>query len=164
MIDWHFRFQRPQQLARQLAERGHRIFYLSTTFDTADAPGFKVLRSPGPNIFLIRLSFPGKRPLIYQDPARGQPLEHLVAAVGELIAAGNLFRLVVLANLPFWHPLAEALPGCLVVYDCMDYHTGFSSNSPEMLEEEERLLRRADLVVTTSAPLSGIVGQVAEIC
>ena len=162
VIDWHFRLQRPQQLARQLAGRGHRIFYLSTTFDTADVPGFEVLESPGPNIFLIRLCFPGKPPLIYQDPARDQTVEHLVAAVGELIFAGSLSRLIVLANLPFWRPLAEALPGCPVVYDCMDHHAGFSSNGPDMLQEEERLLRRADLVVTTSARLSETVGRVAE--
>lgn len=160
-IDWRFRFQRPQQLARQLAMRGHRIFYLSTTFHTADAPEFKVLESPEPNIFLIRLGFPGRQPLIYQDPGHGQFLEHLVAAVNELIAAGNLVRLVALINLPFWHPLAEALPDCLIVYDCMDYHTGFSTNSPDMLQAEERLFKRADLVVTTSLRLSEIVGRIA---
>ena len=162
VIDWHFRFQRPQQLARQLAGRGHRIFYLSTTFDTADAPGFKVLESPEPNVFLIRLGFPGKRPLIYQDPGSGQHREHLVAAVSELVAAGNLVRLVAMINLPFWHPLAEALPGCLIVYDCMDYHAGFSSNGPDMIQEEERLFRCADLVVTTSLRLSEIVGRSAR--
>ena len=32
VIDWHFRLQRPQHLARQLAGRGHRVFYFSTGF------------------------------------------------------------------------------------------------------------------------------------
>ena len=27
VIDWHFRFQRPQHLARALAQKGHRVFY-----------------------------------------------------------------------------------------------------------------------------------------
>ena len=162
VIDWRFRFQRPQQLARQLAELGHRVFYLSTTFDAADAPGFRVLESPMPNVYLIRLGFPGKQPIIYQDLLRDQPLEHLLAALGELSAIANLSRLMALVNLPFWWPLAAALPGCLVVYDCMDYHAGFSSNSPGMLQEEERLLKRADLVVTTSSRLSKLIARVAD--
>src|SRR3546814_470551 len=29
VIDWHFRTQRPQHLARGLMEAGHRVFYLS---------------------------------------------------------------------------------------------------------------------------------------
>ena len=159
VIDWHFRFQRPQHLAKRLAERGHRIFYLSTTFHGAAAPGFQVLESPAPNVFLIQLCLPGKMPLIYQDPLRGPTLESMLAALGELMAAGELGRLVAFVNLPFWRPLAEALPGALVVYDCMDHHAGFSSNGPHMLQEEERLLARADLVVTTSARLSEMVGR-----
>ncbi len=31
IIDWDFRFQRPQQLATQFGRHGHRVFYLSTT-------------------------------------------------------------------------------------------------------------------------------------
>ena len=161
VIDWHFRFQRPQHLAQRLAERGCRIFYLSTTFDAADAPSFKILESPAPNVFLVKLCFPSAQPLIYQDLLRGQQLEMLKASVGRLIDSAGLRTLVAIVDLPFWRPLAEAIPGCFVVYDCMDYHGGFSTNSPQMIEEEARLIEVADLVVTTSAQLSEIVGQSA---
>lgn len=161
VIDWHFRFQRPQHLALQLAQRGHRVFYLSTTFDVADAPGFKILESPAPNVFLIKLCFSGAQPQIYQDLLRGRPLQLLMASVGELINAAGIGNLVAIVDLPFWRPLAEAVPGCLVVYDCMDYHGGFSTNSPQMIEEEDRLIEVADLVVTTSTKLSEIVGRSA---
>ncbi len=161
VIDWHFRFQRPQHLAKLLAERGHRVFYLSTRFGNAAVPGFRVLEQPAPNVFLVQLCIPGRQPVIYEDLLSDSTRERLVAAVGQLTAAGGLSNLVALVNLPFWRPLAEALPGALVVYDCMDHHAGFSSNSPAMLQEEERLLKSADLVITTSARLSGIVGQSA---
>ena len=161
VIDWHFRFQRPQHLAKLLAERGHRVFYLSTTFGNAAVPGFRVLESPAPNVFLVQLCIPGRQPVIYEDLLPDSTRRRMVAAVDQLTAAGGLSNLVALVNLPFWRPLAEALPGALVVYDCMDHHAGFSSNSPAMLQEEERLLKSADLVITTSARLSGIVGQSA---
>ena len=161
VIDWHFRFQRPQHLAKLLAQRGHRVFYLSTTFAAA-APGFRVLESPAPNVFLVQLCIPGKQPVIYQDLLSDSTRAQMVAAVAQLTAAGGLGNLLALVNLPFWRPLAEALPGALVVYDCMDHHAGFSSNTPAMLQEEERLLKSADLVITTSARLAGIVSRAAE--
>lgn len=160
VIDWHFRFQRPQHLAKLLAQQGHRVFYLSTTFAAA-APGFRVLESPAPNVFLVQLCIPGKQPVIYQDLLSDSARTQMVAAVEQLRAAGGLGNLLALVNLPFWRPLAEALPGALVVYDCMDHHAGFSSNTPAMLQEEERLLESADLVITSSARLSGIVSQAA---
>ena len=159
VIDWHFRFQRPQHLALQLAKRGRRVFYLSSTFDVADAPGFKILESPAPNVFLVKLCFAGEQPQIYQDLLRGRELQMLTASVGRLIDDAGLANLVAVVDLPFWRPLAEAIPGCFMVYDCMDYHGGFSTNSPQMVEEEARLIEVADLVVTTSATLSEIVGR-----
>ena len=161
VIEWHFRFQRPQHLALQLAKRGCRVFYLSCAFDVADAPGFRILESPALNVFLVKLCLAGAQPLIYQDLLRGQQLQMLTTAVGQLIDAAGLGDLTAIVDLPFWRPLAEAIPGCFVVYDCMDYHGGFSTNSPQMLEEEDRLIEVADLVVTTSARLSEIVGQSA---
>ena len=33
IIDWDFRYQRPQQICTQFAEDGHRVFYLKTDFE-----------------------------------------------------------------------------------------------------------------------------------
>ena len=161
VIDWHFRFQRPQHLALQLAKRGYRIFYLSSTFGVADAPDFRILESPAPNVFLVQLCFEGTQPQIYQDMLRGRQLQALTASVGRLIDAAGLGSMVAIVDLPFWRPLAEAIPGCFVVYDCMDYHGGFATNGAQMVEEEDRLIESADLVVTTSSKLSEIIGRSA---
>ena len=154
-------FNVPQQLSLELAKRGHRVFYLSSSFDVADTPGFEILESPALNVYLVKLCFAGAHPQIYQDLLRGGQLHMLTASVGQLVDAAGLENLVAIVDLPFWLPLAEAIPGCLVVYDCMDYHGGFSTNSPQMVEEESRLIEVADLVVTTSAKLSEIIGRSA---
>ena len=159
VIDWHYRFQRPQQLARQLALEGHRVFYLSTTFESSNLPEFNVLESPATNVALVRLAVPGAHPNIYQDFLTDTQRDRLSDAVRRLAEVWRLENLVAIVDLPFWRPLAETIPGCLMIYDCMDYHAGFSTNSPEMIEEETRLLERADLVVTTSAALSEIVSE-----
>src|SRR5581483_5459965 len=57
-------------------------------------------------------------------------------------------------QLPFWWPLARlsrARFSWPVIYDCMDYHAGFSTNRQEMLGVEDELLRSADLVIASSA-------------
>src|SRR5574343_1958200 len=40
VIDWHFRFQRPQQLAKSLSSRGRRVFYISSNFCNDRRGGF----------------------------------------------------------------------------------------------------------------------------
>ncbi|MDE0001832.1 MAG: glycosyltransferase [Rhodospirillaceae bacterium] len=157
VIDWHYRFQRPQQLARQLALRGHRVFYLSTTFEPSEAPEFNILESPAANVALVRLAVPDSHPNIYQDLLTVGQRDLLSDAIRLLVDRWRLENPIAIVDLPFWRPLVETIPGCLTIYDCMDYHAGFSTNSPGMIEEETRLLERADLVVTTSAALSEIV-------
>src|SRR5205823_6058662 len=56
VIDWDFRFQRPQQLMTQFAERGHRVFYAKqSAFLPPDASERYRARSLGPNLFEIQL-------------------------------------------------------------------------------------------------------------
>ena len=56
---------------------------------------------------------------------------------------------IVIVQLPSWWPVVKTLPWP-VVYDCMDLHEGFATGSAKF---EEELLRRADLVVVSSAAL-----------
>ena len=154
VIDWHFRIQRPQHLARAMAGAGHRVFYLDTTFEEAAEPGFRIHETPAPGVFLCRLRLPGPHPRIYEDVADPRQLADLTGALRRLIHACGLGPVVSIVDLPFWRPVATALRDNLVVYDCMDHHAGFSTNTEAMLEEEHRLLAEADLVVTTSRNLS----------
>ncbi len=154
IIDWEFRIQRPQQFARQLAALGHRVVYFRVTFARWPMErGYLLLKSPVPNVFLCQLACPAPHGRIYADPMRPEQQQALVEAVSNLRNDIQSEQLVSIVNLPFWRPLAEALPGHSIVYDCMDHHAGFSTGCSEMVEEEKRLLQSADLVVTSSARL-----------
>jgi len=160
IIDWEFRIQRPQHLARQLAALGHRVVYFRVAF--APWPmerGYLLLKSPVPNVFLCQLASPAPHGRIYADPMRTDQRQAMVEAVSNLRDDIQSEQLVSIVNLPFWRPLVEALPGHSIVYDCMDHHAGFSTGCSEMVEEEKRLLRSADLVVTSSA---GLFDKVAD--
>ena len=161
VIDWHFRVQRPQHLARHLAAAGHRVFYLSVAFAEGPAGSFRVFESPAKRVYLCQLGLPTPHPTIYEDLLRGKQQQALALSLKALAERCGLGQITSIVDLPFWRPIAEAMPGSTVVYDCMDYHAGFANNSSAMLEEEDRLLREADLVITTADRLSDKVAEVA---
>ncbi|HGY1042989.1 TPA: glycosyltransferase [Aeromonas salmonicida subsp. salmonicida] len=162
VIDWAFRIQRPQHLARELAALGHRVFYLTTTFHHSKQPGFVLQDNPAPNVFICQLNLAGIHPIIYQTLQDSRVLKNLYQSVEVLRQQLNIKRSVALIDLPFWHLVAAAIPACQLVYDCMDHHAGFSTNSEEMHQQECKLLHSADLVITTAARLSEHISRERE--
>ena len=147
IIDWEFRFQRPQQLARQFALNGQRVFYTSTTFTA----GSMLKNELEQNVFQIDL--PGPALNIYRDAMSEEDAEQILNGLEQLAFEMGIKEAVCMIQLPFWTPLGLKLRsrfGWKIVYDCMDDHSGFSTNKPEMLGQEEMLLSECDLALATS--------------
>ncbi|WP_082151364.1 glycosyltransferase [Caenimonas sp. SL110] len=158
VIDWHFRIQRPQHMARELGRQGHRVLYVSTTFVDGSGPAdCRLIESPAPNIFLLQLALPHPVPNIYEGALSVEQAQQLADTFVWLQQTADLGPLVSLIDLPFWRPVAARLPANLVVYDCMDYHAGFSNNIGASLGEEHLLLKTCDLLVTTSSRLADMM-------
>jgi len=149
VMDWESRKQRPQHIACQFARAGHRVFYARTGFHQQFNPR---VRSVAPNIIEIQL--PAERPVnLYREAMDGALKKRLVHACAVLRKTFHIGRAVCLVDLPFWTPLALQLHhkyGWKLVYDCMDYHQGFSTNTEQMWQMEEMLARESDLVLVTS--------------
>ena len=155
VIDWHFRVQRPQHLAMELGARGYRVVYFSTTFAPGNRGGAcRLLGSPAPGVHLVQLALPRPAPNIYEEVPGSAQVAALTESLQWLRAQGQWGPLISLVDLPFWRPVAAALPGNWLVYDCMDYHAGFSTNAGPMLNEEQKLLQQCDLLLTSSAQLA----------
>ncbi len=152
IIDWHFRFQRPQQIASQFAQHGHRVFYLRTSFVDAEEPGIGSWRH---NILDVQL--PGHRNLnLYRDQMDQTTLERLLKAFDKMRSNHHIVEAICLVQLPFWKSVAMSLRerfGWKIVYDCMDKHEGFPTNDPRMLADEIELGQQSDMIVTTSKQL-----------
>jgi len=148
VIDWEFRFQRPQQLLSRFAARGHRVFYLRNRF-AGTVPRLEHLAE---NVHAVTL--PGPSHLNpYRDTIDAETLNVLGAALEDLRRRAHIEEAVCLVQLPFWATVAcEARKrfGWKVVYDCMDDHAGFSTNGQEMLRLEGDLVRSTDLAVASS--------------
>jgi GT2 family glycosyltransferase/glycosyltransferase involved in cell wall biosynthesis len=151
VIDWHFRIQRPQHMARELAASGRRVFYISNNFIDAPDPGFKVEPLDGDGrLFQVFLNVRGK-PAIYFTPPDDELQARLEASLRLLLQWTRSQRTVSLVQHPFWSALARTVPNHRLVYDCMDHHGGFEDNAHAILALEEGLMRSADLLVVSSA-------------
>ena len=155
VIDWHFRIQRPQHLAANLADAGARVLYVSLAFEPADAQGrFRITEMPHPGVFEIRMRL-AVDPLatIYRGLSEAA-IGELQLALDEAIAMLGVDSPVVLVEHPAWHKVACGIPGATVVYDCLDLATGFP-NVPQTLADAEAAMRAdADLVIAASQPLA----------
>lgn len=157
VIDWHFRHQRPQQLAQALALSGRRVFYVSVNLIDDARPGFQQeqLDSEG-RLFQIRLHAEGA-PVIYTSAPTHDTVLQLRNGLGAVLEWANSRSMVSLVEHPFWYDIAAVLPNSRVVYDCMDHHEGFGNTADAVLQLERALMRNADLTITTSAWLDQIV-------
>ena len=159
VIDWHFRHQRPQQLAQALVQSGRRVFYVSVNLVDDARPGFQQeqLDSEG-RLFQIRLHAEGA-PVIYTSVPGHDTVQQLRGGVGAVLEWANSRSMVSLVDHPFWYDVAAVLPNGRVVYDCMDHHEGFGNTADAVLQLERALMRNADLTITTSAWLDQIVAE-----
>ncbi len=151
IIDWDFRYQRPQQILSRLAQAGHRVFYLSQRFLRRGDETFRLrpLAAGVTEVFLQCLAAVN----IYNDALQGEVEETLYTALLEFKAAAGLGETICFVHLPFWTPLALRLKadlGYRVVFDCLDNFSGFQNIRDRMLELETTLAARADLVVVSS--------------
>ncbi|HEY9232792.1 MAG TPA: glycosyltransferase, partial [Blastocatellia bacterium] len=150
IIDWDFRFQRPQQLMAQFAAAGHRVYYISHQFRTAGAP--YVISQKRDNLFEVSLRGPALN--VYTEALDGPGSDELFASLDALRRDQAMGATAAFVQLPFWWPLARLSREHFswpVIYDCMDFHAGFSTNRQEMLDAEDELLRSADLIIASSA-------------
>lgn len=150
VIDWHFRIQRPQNLAKELARAGQTTFYVSNHFIDDDAPGFEAEPLEGSKrLFQIRFKVRGA-PAIYHAPPSAAAIGQLCQGLAMLLQSANVGAVDCIVQHAYWFPLARRVPNATLVYDCMDHHEGFGNVAQELLDLEIALMRRADLLVATS--------------
>jgi GT2 family glycosyltransferase len=155
IIDWEFRWQRPQQIMSEFARRGHRVFFISISRYLPPGGERCAVRKLRDNVWEVQLAVPDRIDVYGAELTR--ELVHLL--LDDLRALRNTFDVVAAVSfvqLATWSALAYAARaefGWRVVYDCMDEWDTFPGMSQELLAAERRLLRDADLLVVTGAKL-----------
>lgn len=149
-------FQRPQQLAQRFARMGHAVDY----FALVSLRRYLLMKleervySKGP-LTAVNLPFmPAAKRVRPMEALSKKLLE--VKARAPLAKAPHGRRVLWLQN-PGYVEMAERLPHDLLVYDCMDPFAAFRTSNPVVVEQEEALLKRADLVFTGGRSLHTLI-------
>src|SRR5207245_2085584 len=119
--DWHFRIQRPQHLAANLADTGARVFYVSVGFEPADERGrFRVIDTPHPGVFEIRLRLWGDASESIYRGLTPAAVGELHLALDELIEILGVCAPIVVVAHPACHKAACVVVGATVVCAMLD--------------------------------------------
>ena len=155
IIDFDFRFQRPQQIAAQFARLGHRVFWISPArflAPSAEQPYESVplrenireihLRAPQPDVYLGRLEASAARTL--------------AASLESLFRDQAIAESLLMLQLPFWRQVGLHVRekfGSILSYDCMDDWESFENMGAFNVLEEKSLATECDVLVVTGKEL-----------
>ena len=153
IIDWDFRYQRPQHVAARFAKNGHRIFYLCTYLKKQNSYSIKKIAE---NIYKIILPF-HTDDVIYKANLEAditRPLE----AIKKLFIDFKIKESVAFVEFPLWYPIVNCLKeefGAKVLFDCLDDYSGFRNVDANIEQVEQQLLKSSDYCIATSSKLYG---------
>ncbi len=151
VIDWDFRFQRPQHLSQNLARLGHRTFYFNANFHKNQIR----VKDLTANLQEVTLSnFFGTR--IY-DIDYDSNVKQMQEEISNFLHNYNIRDCTVIVEYPNWVPVANYLKeafGFKVVFDYIDDYNDFQDTANNKLAGyTEKLFQISDLVIATSQNL-----------
>lgn len=156
IVDWAFRFQRPQQIMSRFAANGHRVFYLSATkFCSPHSKAKFRAERIRENLFEVRIAS-RSQPDLYGEGIEGRNLDIALDSLDQLRREFNINHAISYVTIPSWGPVALQTGrkwGWRVVYDCMDEWESFPVIKPPLLELETDLAQGCDLLVVTAQRL-----------
>lgn len=162
VIDWNYRFQRPQHLSLQLAKIGYRVFYMATNpLITVSAGRVLVQESPSENVYIIQLYSSGNHYPDFNCGSFGNDeITEMEYSIEELFQRFNLTNPLAFVQHPFWIDLVKGVKWRKLIYDCIDYHIGFLDKpNPQLLENEKKLVKRADFITVSSRGLQAYISK-----
>ena len=152
IINWNFRYQRPQHLLTRFAKKDHRIFYF--TVNLRKLKNNYEIKKIQENIYEIELNTPTFFD-IYKDTFKPELLDEILKSFDHLQKDLNIDA-VLHVQFPTWVELSLELKkryGFKIIFDCLDDFIGFDNVSDERIKEEKILFSNSDLVSVSSLSL-----------
>lgn len=156
IIDWEFRYQRPQQIMSQFAAHGHRVFYVSTTrFLPRNAEPRVLVKKIKENVYEVQLAVE-RPPDVYGGAFDEAIHASMIASFNELRRLYHINEAIGYVMIASWGDVAREtrnLWNWRLVYDCMDEWENFPGIKQSLLDAETQLVRECDLLVVTAQRL-----------
>jgi GT2 family glycosyltransferase/glycosyltransferase involved in cell wall biosynthesis len=156
IIDWDFRYQRPQQIMSQFAAQGYRVFYISPVyFRTSDSTPKVQVQKIKENIYEVKLAVQ-RIPDMFGEVIEGVNSQVILASLDELRLVYKVEEAISYVMIASWEIVALETKkkwAWRVVYDCMDEWNNFPLIKPAIITGEQHLVENCDLLVVTSQRL-----------
>src|SRR5439155_3901059 len=141
-LRWNFVYQRPQHLLSRLAKKRRVYFIEEPVYDASGVLSWE-RSEPEPNVCVCRPHTP-----VRSQGFNDEQEPHLRRLVNQLIDGEQLDDYLLWFYTAMALPLAGSLRPAAVIYDCMDELSAFLGAPPQLLQREEQLLQKADVVFT----------------
>jgi UDP-galactopyranose mutase len=135
-LRWDFVYQRPNHLMARAA-RSRRVFYVEEPLEGPEAR-LEITRRDGVHVVIPRLP----------SGLNGDRDATLRRLLSEFVARERIARPVLWYYTPMAGAWTDHLPASAVVYDVMDELSNFRFAPADIRDQDQRLLRRADVVLT----------------
>jgi GT2 family glycosyltransferase/glycosyltransferase involved in cell wall biosynthesis len=155
IIDWSFRWQRPQQLLSQFADAGHRVFIFKTSEFLAPGKATFQAEPVRENVWEVTIAPPVMID-VYAGTIPPDTAAWFPSMLDDMRRELDIVEAVSIVQVATWREVAEEARrrfGWKLVYDCMDEWNSFPGMKPRLLEAEERLVAEADLVTVSAQRL-----------
>lgn len=160
IIEWDFRWQRPQQMLTRVRDSGYTIIYVSVSISFVNK-AFKGQEQAADYVDVSRLDYGvyriglhSEKPLnIYSDTIIGDDLQNMIYELQFVLNSVQVSSITYLVHFPGWWPVIKRLKDSIgggLVYDCMDDHSGFNTSQAELVDIETELIVSADWVIASS--------------
>ena len=140
-LRWDFVYQRPQHLLSRLA-RTYPVYVIEEPVSGGLSPRWDYSQ-PAPGVTVCRPATPSDKTGFHDEQ-----LPYLKSLIPELLEEHKITDYILWFYTPMALPLAEGLKPRAVIYDCMDELSAFWGAPPELVQREQKLLERSDLVFT----------------
>lgn len=144
-IPWDFRKQRPQHIFSRLAKKNFNIFFVSPI--TSDR---EYISNIGKNIYEIHLKTSTKGNVLRDFHLNSKNREVLIASFNNQLKKYLKKDSYIFVEHPVWKDVVFELGKYKTVYDLMDLYSGFPEARAELVEAEEQLISKSDIVLTTA--------------
>ncbi|HET7203350.1 MAG TPA: FAD-dependent oxidoreductase [Steroidobacteraceae bacterium] len=141
-LRWNFVYQRPQHLLARLG-RHYRVFYVEEPEQDADGPRLEEIVDTDCGVTVLRPHLPGRASGFHDDH-----ISDLQFLVRKHLEANGVRDYAAWFYTPMALPLIDSLHPRAVIYDCMDELSAFLHAPRQLVQRENALLKRADLVFT----------------
>ena len=164
---WDSRWQRPQHMVKDFAERGHRVIYIDPFLATGGVDWTQLHETSCPlGVVLARLGSKSVPFVKHPQPWSEEDIGHINLTLRHLLQELEVAAPILFVQAPGWWPLVGVLRSKTdspIVYDCLDEHTAWEFEVSELMRAYElELARKADLVLATSRALAHRMRELAE--